>query len=133
MNTGSSFAVEVTVSVGIDIGIADVVAGLSAEVATTEQKATSQGATVPCPEGTWKCALKIFPNILSVSGKKVAVKGREAYCNPGEDHGLGPYTVELPVLGDNKAVESRVEVCACKNYPGAEDEGAPVEKCDECP
>ncbi|KAI4253012.1 MAG: hypothetical protein L6R42_007738, partial [Xanthoria sp. 1 TBL-2021] len=73
LNTGSSFAVEVTVSVGIDVGIADVVgAGLSAEVATTEQKATSQGATVPCPEGTWKCALKIFPNILSVSGKRVA-------------------------------------------------------------
>ncbi|KAI4222715.1 MAG: hypothetical protein L6R36_005951 [Xanthoria steineri] len=133
LNTGSSFAVEVTISVGVDIGIEEVAGvGLSAEVATAEQKATSQGATVPCPDGTWKCALKIFPNILSVSGEKVAAKGSEAYCDDG-DHGLGPYTVELPVLGDNKAVESRVEICACKNYPGADDEGSPVEKCDTCP
>lgn len=87
---------------------------------------------MPCPEGTGKCALKISPNVLSVSGKKVAAKGSEAYCDDG-DHGLGPYRVELPVLGDNKAVESRVEVFACKNYPGADDEGAPGEKCDECP
>ncbi|KAL8852141.1 MAG: hypothetical protein Q9221_002964 [Calogaya cf. arnoldii] len=133
LNAGSSFAVETSITVGADLGLAlkEIVdAGVSASVSITEQKGTSQGATAPCPEGgDWKCALKIFPNIVTVSGEKVSNSGSQC---PGPEK-REPYTVDLPVLGDTKAVETRIEICACNNYPGADDEGSPPDKCDDCP
>ena len=48
--TGSSFSVGATVTVGIDVSLAEVAgAGLSASVATTETEGTSQSASVALP------------------------------------------------------------------------------------
>ncbi|KAL8651756.1 MAG: hypothetical protein Q9226_004561 [Calogaya cf. arnoldii] len=129
---GSNYAVETTVTVGINIGLSDVVeAGVGASVAITEQKGTSQAATVPCPKGEWQCGMLVFPDIMVVSGQKEAAEGSENYCT--EASGLGPYTVELPILGKDGGPQAAVDICACKNFPHWEDEGAPELKCDECP
>ncbi|KAL6722221.1 hypothetical protein ACLMJK_001328 [Lecanora helva] len=133
LTTGSSFSTSVTVTVGADISVSDIAGlGLSASVAKTTTKTTSQGASVPCPQGPWKCALAIYPEELKVSGQKEAAN---RYCSEEEKDGKlpDPYTVFYPVENDSGGIKSRVEVCACKNYDHWDDKGAPSIKCDTCP
>ncbi|KAL8846329.1 MAG: hypothetical protein Q9221_008569 [Calogaya cf. arnoldii] len=129
---GSNYAVETTVTVGINIGLSDVVeAGVGASVAITKQHGTSQAATVPCPKGEWQCGMLIFPDIMVVSGQKEPADGSAPYCD--DEDGMGPYTVELPILGKDGGPQAAVDVCACKNFDHWDDEGAPELKCDVCP
>ena len=100
-------------------------------MSTTETRGTSQGASVSCPVGPWKCALLFLPDILSVSGQKSVHGQSGATCDKDEYH-VGPYTVELPVIGEEGGATGRVEYCACRNYDHWNAEGAPSRSCDPC-
>ena len=134
LTQGSTFEVGVTVEVGGDIRVSDIAGvGLSASVAVTTSKATSQGTDISCPEGPWHCALAIYPEMLKVEGKEEAAND---YCTDEEKDGElpKPFTVYYSVENDTGGIAALIEVCACTNkeYPHGNDEGAPAIKCDDC-
>lgn len=132
LTQGSTFETSVTIETGVEISVSDVArVGLSVSVATTTTKSTGQSATVPCPEGPWKCALAIYPEMLKVTGNEVAAND---YCKDRDDDDElpNPYTVYYPVENETGGIRARVEICACTNFDHADDEGAPEIKCGDC-
>ena len=130
LSKGSTFSVSVTWTVGIDAGITieEIFSlGLSVSVSKTETEGISEGVSVPSPKGPWNCALAVFPEMLDVKGKK---SGTNDMCL-GQGYPK-PFDVQFPALGDTGAPRSRVEICACSNYPHANDAGAPMQKCNGC-
>ena len=132
MTDGSTYSVGVTVTVGGGLSLSEIAGlDLSASVSKTTTKSTSQGASVPCPSGPWKCALAIYPEFLQVSGEhfpaEIALCHSDLKIPPPK-----PYTVSFPVEGDSGGVKSRVGVCACQNFAHWADEGAPSIVCESC-
>ena len=129
MTAGSAFETSVTIETGIDVSVSDIAGvGLSVSVSKTTTKQTSQSASAPCPEGPWKCALAIYPEMLKVTGQLQAAND---YCDERDDL-PDPYVVYYPVENDTGGIRSRVEICVCTNFDHSDDEGAPSVKCDNC-
>ena len=119
-------------TVGAGLSISEIAGlDLSASVSKTTTKSTSQGASVPCPKGPWKCALAIYPEFLEVSGKHIPAQDVECYAD-FKIPPTKPYTVNFPVEGDSGGVKSRVGICACKNFAHWADDGAPSIVCERC-
>lgn len=132
LTDGSTYSVGVTVTIGADLSLSQIAGlDLSATISTTTTKATSQGASVPCPEGPWKCALAIYPEFLQVSGTEIFSGNTECYRN-SKVPPSSPYTVSFPVEGDSGGVKSRVDICACQNFAHWADQGAPSIVCESC-
>ena len=132
MTDGSTYSVGVIVTVGAGLSLSEIAGlDLSMSVAQVTTKATSQGASVPCPPGPWECALAIYPEFLQVSGKQIPSDENLCYSDSKFPPST-PYTVSFPVEGDSGGVKSRVDVCACQNFPHWADAGAPSIVCATC-
>ena len=135
MTDQSSFSVSVEVDVGIDLGLekdfAEIAgdAGISASVTTGTETGITQGISKNCPDGPWKCALIIWPEVTEVSGMQVQYD--LATCT---DLGSEPYQVQYPQKRPDGTYGGSVDVCACKNFAHWADNGAPSIVCpQDCP
>ena len=129
---GNQFGVDVTVEVGLDLGLdlEDITgeAGISASVSVSKETASTQGVTNTCPDGPWTCSLIIYPPVTIVSGTQIPLS---LECNK-DPSAAQPYTVKFPEkVSDGLLVEDRTDICACKNFAHRANFGAPSIVCPQ--
>jgi hypothetical protein len=101
--------------------------GVSAEITTTTS--TEEAGQVACPpNGAWTCGLLIIPGLVQISGVKTS-SSSSPLCGKGPS---GPYTLTYPAV-TNHMQNIHLSPCACPNFPGSTDEGAPKLCFEDCP
>ena len=125
LTTSSTFSVDVTWQVGIDLNLdpAKVAGsgGIGASVSTTHSSGKTQGATGPCPSGPWSCSLSISPQMVQVSGFATSLE----CCETTSASIVSPYTVLLPQKSSDGLVHASVDICTCQNFAGWAEPGHP--------
>jgi len=115
----NTYSTSVTITVGASLGF-DITKALSVgadvSVSVTTGTAKAEGSSKNCPVGGWTCSLAFTYHYLQVDGHYSA-----GYCNDK----AGPYTVLYPVVDSAGNANVEVEVCACKDFDGWSDPGAP--------
>ena len=134
MTVQEGYEVSVAVSVGSNLdldfkAIEGLTGGLGIDVEITTTTSTEQAGQVECAtNGAWTCGVVIIPGLVQISGyKSVDSSGPECGYKPS-----GPFTVNYPAV-TNHMQNLHLSACACPNFPGSTDPGAPPSCFQDCP